>query len=146
MAQDSAMAVDLKAFVDQQNPEQKLTWLQERGFEEAYDSSKRRLWLACLLAAALGFIGAHRFYLGKHRTAILMLATTLAGSSVATFISTFFRNTVVGVAGNLIAGLILLAVCVWVVADLFRIPAMVRKFNARLSMEIKLKLCSGFFI
>ena len=146
MPNNLATSVDWKAFVDQDYTEQRLTWLQERGFDEAYDGGRRYLWRACLLAAALGVFGAHRFYLGKRRTAILMSAITLAGFLVATFISIFLRDTAAGIAGELIAGLILLSMYVWVVVDLFRIPSMVRNFNANLKMEIKLKLHSGFFV
>jgi TM2 domain-containing membrane protein YozV len=141
-----ASTVDWDAFVNQQYTEQRLSWMQERGFEEAYDYGKRKLRLACLLAVMLGVFGGHRFYLGKRRTAFLMSAITLAGFVVAAIISIFFRDTAVGIIGDLIAGLILLSMCVWVVVDLFHIPSMVRNFNAQLSMEIKLKLRSGFFI
>ena len=140
-----ASAVDCRAFVEQQDAQQRLTWLQERGFEEAYDGGQKNLRLACLLALLLGVFGAHRFYLGKSRTAILISAITLAGFAVAC-ISIFFRDTAVVITGDLIAVLILLSMCVWVAVDLFRIPSMVRNFNEQLSMEIKLKLQSGFFI
>jgi TM2 domain-containing membrane protein YozV len=140
------VAVDWGVFLNQQDAQQKLTWLQERGFEEAYAGGKKKLGRTCLFAAVLGVFGAHRFYLRKRRTALLMSAITLAGFVVATFIFIFLRDTAVGVIGDFIAGLTLLSMCVWVVVDLFHIPSMVRNFNAQLSMEIKLKLRSGFFI
>ena len=146
MTNNLATSVDWTACEDQQYTEQRLTWLQERGFEEAYAGRRRYLWRACVLAAALGIFGAHRFYLGKRRTAILMSAITLAGFVIATVISIFFRHTSTGFIGELMAGLILLSMWVWVAVDLFRIPSMVRNFNSQLSMEIKVELHSGFFV
>ena len=132
--------------MDQQDAQQQLTWMQERGFETAYDSGKRKLWLACVLAAALGVAGGHRFYLGMRRSAILMSAITLAGFVLALLNAMFLRNTATGVIGELFAGLLIIAVGAWAVVDLFRIPSMVREFNDRLSAEIKLKLRAGFFV
>jgi TM2 domain-containing membrane protein YozV len=140
------IAVDWTEFVDQPQTEQKLTWLQQRGFEEVYDGGKRKLWLARLLAAVLGVVGCHRFYLGMRRTAILMSAITLSGFISATIISIFFPGTLICAVGDLMCGLALLSMCVWAVVDFFRIPTMVREFNKQLRMEIKLKLHSGFFI
>jgi hypothetical protein len=47
------------------SPQQHLTWLEERAFDEAYESKKRRMWLAYLLAVPLGCMGVHRIYLGS---------------------------------------------------------------------------------
>ncbi len=62
---------------------------------------------AYALCILLGMFGAHRFYLGERRTAIIMLVLGL---------------TVIGLPVSLL----------WAVVDLFRIPGMIRERTAQL--------------
>lgn len=45
----------------------------EEVLAELYTYPRRRRWVAIVLWLALGWIGAHRFYLGRHGTALLMM-------------------------------------------------------------------------
>lgn len=77
--------------------------------------------VAYLLAIFLGGFGAHQFYLGRTGQAVTMLCLYLAGLATA----------VIGV------GFILLfAVGVWAIVDLFLIPGFIRSANARSAVNL----------
>ncbi len=121
---------------------QQLTWLQERAFDFAYDGRKRKLWLAYLLALPLGGFGAHRFYLGRVRSACLMFSMCAGASLTAMFSS---RQAAAGAATWPFAvGAILIAsVWSWAIADLFSVPAMVRAANQQIETEIRRRIRAG---
>ena len=75
---------------------------------------RKALSTAMLLAVFLGPFGAHRFYMGQRGTAtmMLMLAVTLVG---------------------------LLVTAVWLLIDLPRLPAMVRRHNSALERRWSLE-------
>lgn len=82
-----------------------------------YDATKKSLLVAYLLWWFLGFVGAHRFYLGRTGSAVLMLLLS-AVSWVLTFV-------LVGFLGLALIGL-------WWLIDALLIPGMVRRDNLRL--------------
>lgn len=82
-----------------------------------YDANKKSLLVAYLLWWFLGFVGAHRFYLGRTGSAVLMLLLS-AVSWVLTFV-------LVGFLGLALIGL-------WWLIDALLIPGMVRSDNLRL--------------
>lgn len=69
-------------------------------------SSKSRATTA-MLAFFLGWLGAHRFYIGKRRSAILMLALGVIGIAITLYISLLGTKTL----------LPLTVIWVWVVVD-----------------------------
>lgn len=80
--------------------------------------------IAYLLLIFLGVFGAHRFYLGKTGTAAAMLALTIVGIATAV----------------LVVGLLLLAaVGIWTLVDIFLVPGLVKedrdRMRQRLTME-----------
>lgn len=88
---------------------------------------RKRKITAALLCWLLGFFGAHRFYLGRTKTAIAQLMAPIVFfiTGIATFVLTeTIRNSIVqivcGVAG-IAAGLYLFAVTIWLLVDLIRI-------------------------
>ncbi|MBD0864596.1 MAG: TM2 domain-containing protein [Rhodobacteraceae bacterium] len=66
--------------------------------------NSRDVGVAYLLALLFGFFGAHRFYLGRPGTAVLMIILTIT-----------------------VYGMIIIAI--WWLIDLFLIPGWVREFN-----------------
>ncbi|MFT8243951.1 TM2 domain-containing protein [Roseomonas sp. BN140053] len=82
-----------------------------------YDANKKSALVAYLLWFFAGFLGGHRFYLGRIFTAVLQLLITL--------LSALFTVLVIGVFGLMLVGL-------WVLIDAVLIPGMVREHNNRL--------------
>ncbi|GAA1424636.1 NINE protein [Agrococcus citreus] len=80
----------------------------------------KELSVAYLLLLFLGTLGAHRFYLGRNGSAAAMLSLTIVGT----------LTTMV-----LVGFLLLAAVAVWWVVDLFVTPGMVRDENRRASLR-----------
>lgn len=76
----------------------------------------KELTVAYLLLLFLGTLGAHRFYLGRKGTAAAMLSLTIVGVCTALVLVGF---------------VLLAAVAVWWVVDLFVTPSMVRDENRR---------------
>lgn len=83
-----------------------------------YDAAKKSAVVAYLLWFFLGWLGAHRFYLRRYLSGLIMFALWAVGTLL----------TVVFV------GYIVLAVPVFVwLVDLFLIPGMVQRFNEGLA-------------
>ncbi len=76
----------------------------------------KELTVAYLLLLFLGTVGAHRFYLGRTGSAIGMLSLAILGALTALV---------------LIGFVLLAAVAVWWIVDLFLTPGMVRDENRR---------------
>lgn len=81
-----------------------------------YEANKKSTGAAYLLFFLLGGLGAHRFYLGKLGTGLLVL--------VLTFLS----------LAGLPPAMIILAIIL--IFDLFMIPSMTRAWNSRLAEEV----------
>jgi TM2 domain-containing membrane protein YozV len=62
---------------------------------DLYRYSRKRQWLARLLWVSLGWFGAHRFYLGRYGSALLMLFTA-GGFLVWWIVDAFLIGSMVG--------------------------------------------------
>ena len=82
-----------------------------------YDANKRSAGIAYALWFFFGWFGAHRFYLRRTGSAVVMLITF-----ILSFITAFIA---IGFAGFIILGL-------WAFVDAFLIPGMTRDYNNRL--------------
>jgi TM2 domain-containing membrane protein YozV len=85
-----------------------------------YDAHKKSSGTAFLLWIFVGWLGAHRFYLGSTGSGAAMLALWLIG----------ILTSILGVGLLLIA-----AVGIWWFIDLFLISGMVRDHNVRLAHQ-----------
>jgi TM2 domain-containing membrane protein YozV len=86
-----------------------------------YDAQKRAVLWAYVLLAIGGLLGAHRFYLRRWGTGLLMLAITLVSLPMALL--------AFGWAG-------LFVTILWVLLDALRLPGMVQRTNARLAESL----------
>jgi hypothetical protein len=91
--------------------------------------------VAYLLLFFLGGFGAHRFYLGKTKSAIAMIAIL-----IFSFVSFFVFLASTAMTGNVEASLVLsfawiLILPLWLVLDIFLIPSMTRKANEQLKPQ-----------
>ena len=82
-----------------------------------YDANKKSVLISYLLWFFFGWLGGHRFYLGKSGSAIALLLLTLTGAITSWFFIGF---------------LILLVPAIWLTVDAFLIPGMVRDTNNNL--------------
>lgn len=82
-----------------------------------YDARRKSVGVAYLLWFFLGVFGAHRFYLGRVPSALLLLGLT-AASWVLSFV--------------LVGYLLVPVPLIWVFVDMFLIPGMARDHNERL--------------
>ena len=74
-----------------------------------YDANKKSVGIAYLLWFFLGMFGAHRFYLGRTTSAVIIL--------VLTIVSIFLTFVGIGLITILIPS-------IWVLIDIFLIPGM----------------------
>lgn len=79
-----------------------------------YDANKRSVTTAYILWFFLGWLGAHRFYIGNTGTAVAILALSIVGGALS-FIG--------------IGLFILIIPAIWLFVDVFLIPGMVRAKN-----------------
>jgi len=130
------------------------TWSEQRAFDDAYDRNKRKLWVAYSLAVLplalfgvglafrwitmfFGLLGIHRFYLGRSKTAILMLLLWQGGFLLITGASIYGVDPLIKeIVSDLVAFPMMLAGLIWFIVDLFRMPRMVRRFNEKLAAEL----------
>ncbi len=82
-----------------------------------YDANKKSVVVAYVLWFFFGYLGAHRFYLGRTGTGVLMLLICL--------ISIPLSLVVIGAVGFIIIG-------IWAIIDAFLIPGMTRDYHNRL--------------
>lgn len=134
--------------------EQELDWQQQRAFDNAYEGARRKLWLAYFWALLpvlvfalgltlrsiiifLGFLGLHRFYLGRNFSAAIMMCLWQGG-----FVSASLAPIFLGVEGGadfrlLISDPMMLAACVWLLIDLVGLPFAVRRDNRALAENLR---------
>ena len=86
-----------------------------------YDATKKSMLVSYVLWWFLGMFGAHRFYLGRTGTAVVMLVITLL-SIPLTFLFIGFLS--LGAMG------------IWWIIDAFMIPAIVREQNLKLASRL----------
>ncbi len=82
-----------------------------------YDANKKSMLVAYLLWLLLGLCGAHRFYMGKWFTGLLML-----GMSLFSFVMMFI----------LVGYFTIVVPALWALVDLLLIPGWVSRHNSRL--------------
>jgi hypothetical protein len=82
---------------------------------------------AFLLCFFLGYLGAHRFYLGQWRVGLAHLAVFLLGAASA--IAGFFTAAPLDAALWVIGGVLILASLIWEIIDLGRIDEEIHKRN-----------------
>ena len=87
----------------------------------AFDAEKKSVGVAYFLWFFLGYFGAHRFYLERTDTAIVLLLITIA--------SFLLILTGIGLIGLGIVG-------IWVLVDIFLIPGIVKEANLALMQRL----------
>lgn len=88
----------------------------------AFESGKKSSGICYLLWFFLGGFGAHRFYLGRTRSAIAMLVISIV-SWILIFVA-------IGALGFIVIG-------IWWIVDAFLIPGIVRDNNEALQQRIE---------
>ncbi len=86
-----------------------------------YDIKKKSMVLAYLFWLFLGSFGAHRFYLGRTGSAIVMLCLSLVSSVLTVVFIGFLGLAVVGI---------------WWLIDAFLVYSMVNEHNLRLAEQL----------
>jgi TM2 domain-containing membrane protein YozV len=79
-----------------------------------YDANKRSVLVAYVLWFFLGWFAVHRFYAGRITSGLAMLAISL--------ISWAMTVIAIGYVGLFVIG-------IWLLADVFLIPGMIRSYN-----------------
>jgi TM2 domain-containing membrane protein YozV len=87
-----------------------------------YDAAKKSVLVAYLFWFFIGYFGAHRFYLGRVGSGIVMLVIFL--------LSMLLTVVAIGFLGLLLIGL-------WWLVDAFLIPGMTARRNSRLIDELR---------
>lgn len=96
--------------------------MDEAGRVMRFEANKKSTVVAYLLWFFLGWLGAHRFYLGYVTSGLILLALWLVGT----------------VLSVIYIGLIILAIpAVWWFVDLFLIPGLARTRNLEIIAEIE---------
>ena len=101
---------------------------------------QKKLWLDYVLWFALGWLGAHRIYVGKWKSAICMAVVFIAAVTTTVKTALFAyglalsngesTNQTPGMIAGVIAFFLLwLAFVLWLVSDAFLIPRWVSKCN-----------------
>ncbi|MDB6176066.1 TM2 domain-containing protein [Paracoccus sp. Z330] len=96
--------------------------------EQRVANESKSPFVAYLLAILLWGFGAHRLYLGRYMSGIIMLALWGIGWLTAPI---------------LIGWIPIALVCVWAVIDLFLIPAMIREDQAMLRQQLSAEFFGG---
>ena len=86
-----------------------------------YDANKKSLGIGLILWLLLGFLGAHRFYMGRIGSALVIATLFLIGWPLSYVIIGFP---------------ILFLVGVWLIIDLFCLSGWVRDYNSDLAREL----------
>lgn len=86
-----------------------------------YDVNRKSVGVAFLLWAFFGYVGGHRFYMGRSTSAVLML--------VIMVLSALLTLILIGWIGIAI-------VAIWLLVDAFRIPGWVRDHNTKVMQSI----------
>ena len=86
-----------------------------------YDAQKKSLFIAYLFLLFVGSFGAHRFYLKRKGSGLIMLACTVLG----------FLTVSVGIGAAL-----LVIVTIWTVVDAVLLPGIAREYNTQLAYDL----------
>ncbi len=87
-----------------------------------YDANKKSIAVAYLCWLLLGLCGAHRFYMGKWFTAMVMLAMTMFSFVMMLILVGYFTIAVPAI---------------WALVDALLIPGWVRSHNNKLISELE---------
>ena len=87
---------------------------------------RKRALAAWLLWFFMGWWGVHRFYLGYFRSGLIMLAIA-AYIALGFVLSLVFH--LINAPYGITIGLAILAILVWYISDIFRMPGMVGRDN-----------------
>ena len=106
-----------------------------------YDANKKSALVAYLLLWLLGWLGIHRFYLGRTGSAVGMLCLTIGASvllvvGIGAAASGAQAGDAMGVAGG-IAIIAYIVVAIWLFVDLFLVPGIVRRYNNDLIQRLE---------
>lgn len=103
--------------------------------ELEYAVHKKSLALAYLAWLFFGVFGVHRFYLGRRKTALAMMAL-----SIGPFVVGFLLG-LLGLAGadveDGLSRVAWAALLIWMIVDIFLIPGMVESKNAELVRSLR---------
>ncbi len=98
---------------------------------EQYEQSHTHATTAFLLCFFLGYIGAHRFYLGQWRSGLAHLAIFALGA--AALVAGFLTTAPLNAAFFVIGGVLVLASLIWEIIDLGRIDSEIHQRNLLLA-------------
>ncbi|ALF88426.1 MULTISPECIES: TM2 domain-containing protein [Ralstonia solanacearum species complex] len=90
-----------------------------------YDARKKSAGVAYLWWFLLGFLGVHRFYVGRVGSAVAQAIANVGGTWLVVRDTGNTAGWVLGVLGGL-----------WVLVDLFLVPGMVRAYNTSLAERL----------
>ena len=107
-----------------------LTTEQQQLVELRVNNERKSEPLAYFFWFFLGWLGAHRFYLGDPKTGAAIPITTLLGGGLLAI-----APDTVGVLG----GVLLFAVGLWLIIDAFLIPGMIRSRSSKLRKQFALE-------
>lgn len=106
--------------------------------ELEYAAHKKSLVFAYLAWLFFGVFGAHRFYLGRRKTAFAMLAL-----AVSPFVAGFLLGLLIGASWadvgdrlNTFQRITWAILAIWMLVDIFLIPGMVEGKNAELVQSL----------
>lgn len=123
----------------EQQQEQPAASLPGREGEAFFAAEKKKLWLAYLLAVPLGWLGAHRLYLGRRASGVAMLAISLTALLITAVVVALKPNMLAALIWDAVAGLLLLITLTWEIVDFFLIPFVLRRCNRKLEAALKQK-------
>ena len=94
--------------------------------EESYKNKRKSKLIAYILLFIFGFIGGHRFYVGKFVSGFIML--------IFAFIAIFLTLNGAEDLGNIFS----IIPAIWSFVDIFLIPGMIRTYNVDLALKLGL--------
>lgn len=101
---------------------------QQMLIEQRVANDGKSMLVAYLLLIFFGALGIHRFYLGQTKSAVIMLILFVLGWLTAVIYVGF---------------LLLLAVGIWAIVDLFLIPGMIEGAKSNLRDQLGRELAAG---
>ena len=106
-------------------------------FRREVSSRRKNIIATWLFWFFLGLFGAHRFYLGRFRSGIVILSIDLfIGVGFVLSLALHIINALFGFA----VGLAIITILVWFVVDIFLIPVMLRRDRRQLAEEVRREL------
>ncbi|MGD0681586.1 MAG: NINE protein [Terracidiphilus sp.] len=132
--------------MQEQPVEQELSWSQQRALDDAYDRNKKSMVKAYVLAVLFGGLGIHRLYLDRPRTGYLMFGICIVSFFIRAWGSSGYQQSDGDILCEYIGYLMMFALWIWIVVDLFLIPKMLRKFNTSLAAQLRKGISEGTMV